>query len=279
MIRGTVLAAGVALGLLGAGCGSPARHVAAPVVASPTPTVSPSAVVLTTPPTLPPPPAPSPSLTPGQGGHSACPATLAGQLADAGPGTQLVTVDAQSAASTAAPVALWQRSGGCWSLAAGPWPGRVGATGVSDHHREGDGSTPSGVYAFGPVIYGIAASPGVRYSYHRLVCGDWWDEDPASVTYNTFRHVACGTAPPFHGKSEALWEVTRAYQRFAVVDYNAHPVVPGAGSAVFVHDDTWGPTIGCVSVAAANLDRLLVWLDPRQSPTIVIGTEAEIRRL
>src|SRR6266852_5869523 len=52
MIRGTVLAAGVALGLLGAGCGSPARHVAAPVVASPTPTVSPSAVVLTTPPTL-----------------------------------------------------------------------------------------------------------------------------------------------------------------------------------------------------------------------------------
>jgi L,D-peptidoglycan transpeptidase YkuD (ErfK/YbiS/YcfS/YnhG family) len=173
---------------------------------------------------------------------------------------------------------LWQRSGGCWSLVAGPWPARVGVTGVSDHHREGDGSTPAGLYRIGSMMYGIAANPGVRYLYHQLSCGDWWDEDPASATYNTFQHVACGAAPPFRGKSEALWQETTAYQHFAVVDYNADPVVPGAGSAVFIHDDTGRPTIGCVSVTPSSLLRLLHWLDPSQAPAIVIGTEAEIRR-
>jgi len=173
---------------------------------------------------------------------------------------------------------LWQRSGACWSLVAGPWPARVGVTGVSEHHREGDGSTPAGLYRIGSVMYGIAANPGVRYAYHQLSCGDWWDEDPASPTYNTFEHVACGAAPPFGGKSEALWQETTAYQHFAVVDYNADPVVPGAGSAVFIHDDTGRPTIGCVSVAPPSLLRLLQWLDPPQAPAIVIGTEAEIRR-
>jgi L,D-peptidoglycan transpeptidase YkuD (ErfK/YbiS/YcfS/YnhG family) len=175
-------------------------------------------------------------------------------------------------------MSLWQRSGGCWSLVAGPWPARVGVTGVSDHHREGDGSTPSGLYGVGSVMYGIATNPGVRYGYHRLACGDWWDEDPASPTYNTFQHVACQAVPPFKGKSEALWQATTAYQHFAVVDYNAHPAVPGVGSAVFIHDDTGRPTIGCVSVAASNLIRLLQWLDSSQSPAIVIGTEAGIRR-
>ena len=78
---------------------------------------------------------------------------------------------------------------------------------------------------------------------------------------SALRYVACGAAPPFRGKSEALWQETTAYQHFAVVDYNAEPVVPGAGSAVFIHDDTGRPTIGCVSVAPSSLLRLLQWLN------------------
>jgi L,D-peptidoglycan transpeptidase YkuD (ErfK/YbiS/YcfS/YnhG family) len=195
-----------------------------------------------------------------------------------GTASQLVTVVAASSGATTASVALWQRSGGCWTAVAGPWTGRLGSAGLSDHHREGDGSTPAGAYGFGPVMYGIAPDPGVRYGYHRLVCGDWWDEDPSSPTYNTFRHLACGASPPFRGKSEALWEATTAYRRFAVIDYNPRPAVPGAGSAVFLHVDAGRPTAGCVSLPASDLDRLLLWLDPRRSPLIVIGTEAEIRR-
>ncbi len=36
-------------------------------------------------------------------------------------------------------------------------------------------------------------------------CGDWWDGDSSSPTYNRFRHVTCGATPPFAGRSEPLW--------------------------------------------------------------------------
>ena len=216
---------------------------------------------------VPPPPPPPP-----------CPQTLAGQLASTGAASQLITVDAPSSASTTATLALWQRTGSCWRLTAGPWTGWTGRNGLSDHHREGDGTTPTGAYSIGTVIYGIAANPGVNYSYHQLVCGDWWDEDSSTPGYNTFQHVPCGTAPPFGGGSEALWTETTAYQNFAVVDYNTHPAVPGAGSAIFLHDDVGGPTNGCVTLPAGQLAVLLRWLDPAHSPLIVIGTDATIRR-
>lgn len=207
-----------------------------------------------------------------------CPASLAAELAGTHGATQLITVEAPTYASTAGTVTLWQHAGPCWAVAGGPWSGRLGETGLSDHHAEGDGTTPTGAYGVAPVMYGIAPNPGVRYAYHQLVCGDWWDEDPASPAYNTFQHVACDTTPPFGGGSEALWKETVAYQSLAVIDYNAHPAVRGAGSAVFLHDDVAGPTAGCVSLPPAELLTTLRWLDPAAHPLIVIGTAAEIRR-
>ena len=108
--------------------------------------------------------------------------------------SQLVTVSA-SPHATVGTLSLWVRHGTCWRRVAGPWQARLGRTGLSAHKREGDGSTPAGTYRFGATMYGIEPDPGVRFRYHRLVCGDWWDEDPSSATYNTFRHVACGLSP------------------------------------------------------------------------------------
>ena len=206
-----------------------------------------------------------------------CPHTLANELASTSNASQLVTVEAAGYGTTVASLAVWQRSGGCWRLVAGPWRARVGRSGLSDHKREGDGATPTGAYALGPTVYGIAPDPGVRTAYHRLVCGDWWDEDPFSPAYNTFRHVTCGTSPPFGGGSEALWRATVAYRQFAVVEYNVRPIVPGRGSAIFLHDDVGGPTNGCVSLPPAELIALLRRLRPAAHPRIVIGTAAEIR--
>jgi L,D-peptidoglycan transpeptidase YkuD (ErfK/YbiS/YcfS/YnhG family) len=179
--------------------------------------------------------------------------------------TQLVTVTPTG--TTRASVRLWRRSGDCWSQAAGPWPARLGRNGVSAHHREGDGTTPVGTFAFGPVVYGTGADPSVRLAYHRLACGDWWDEDPGSATYNRFRHVACGTAPPFGGGSEALWKISPQYRYFAVIAYNTSPVVPGRGSAIFLHVAV-GATAGCVSLPEARLVQLLRWLRPASRPLI-----------
>lgn len=158
--------------------------------------------------------------------------------------------------TTVATFRLWERAGGCWRVVLGPWTAHLGANGLSAHKREGDGTTPTGTYRFGPVVYGTAPDPGLRLGYHRLVCGDWWDEDPGSPAYNEFVHVPCGRAPPFGGSSEALWRITPQYRYFAVIEYNAHPVVPGRGSAIFLHVAV-GATAGCVSLPEGELVGLL----------------------
>jgi L,D-peptidoglycan transpeptidase YkuD (ErfK/YbiS/YcfS/YnhG family) len=187
---------------------------------------------------------------------------------------QVVTVEAATASSTTAAVSLWSRTGSCVVRVGGPWTSSVGRSGVSSHKVEGDGTTPSGTYSIGPVMYGIAPDPGVAYRYHRIVCGDWWDEAPSSPGYNHFVHVRCGTAPPFGGDSEALWQVVPQYDYFAVIDYNISPIVPGRGSAIFLHESTGVPTAGCVALGAPALLVLLRWLRPSRHPVVVISNES-----
>ena len=246
--------------------------------APPATTVSPSrapGAVATPPPT---PPATTAVARTPVAPAATCPTSLAARLTSTGSATQLITVDAPSYGTTAATLALWRRVGSCWVAAGGPWPARLGATGFSDHHREGDFSTPTGAYGIGAVMYGNAVDPGVRYAYHRLVCGDWWNEDPTTTGYNTFEHVPCGQTPPFSAGSEALWQEVAPYPSFAVIDYNAAPVVAGAGSAIFLHASTGGSTAGCVSIPLADLDTTLRWLDPTAAPLIVMGPDAELAR-
>lgn len=214
-----------------------------------------------------------------QAGRSGgCPDNLAAKLSRTGLARQLLTVQAAGYSSVVATVELWQRAGGCWAAAGGPWAAFIGRNGFSDHHREGDGTTPTGIYGIGPEMYGNAPNPGTTYPYHRLVCGDWWDEGPTSASYNTFQHVPCGQAPPFGGASEALWTETAAYPSFAVIEYNTRPVIAYAGSAIFLHADIGVPTTGCVSLPLAELDRVLRWLAPDLRPAIVMGPTAEIAR-
>jgi L,D-peptidoglycan transpeptidase YkuD (ErfK/YbiS/YcfS/YnhG family) len=172
--------------------------------------------------------------------------------------SQRIQVVAGSPRSTVATLTVAE----CGRRVLGPWRARVGYHGVSAHHHEGDGTTPAGTYAVGPTVFGLDPDPGVRLAYHRLRCGDWWDEDEGSPTYNSFRHVACGTAPPFGGGSEALWRATVAYREFAVVQYNVAPAQPGRGSGIFLHDDTGHATNGCVSLPRAELIALLRHLRP-----------------
>jgi L,D-peptidoglycan transpeptidase YkuD (ErfK/YbiS/YcfS/YnhG family) len=184
--------------------------------------------------------------------------------------TQLVTVTASSYGATDASLELWQRRGGCWKRAAGPWRAWLGSSGMSAHKREGDGATPTGTYRLGATVYGIAPDPGVRGSYHRLVCGDWWDEDPRSPAYNRFEHVACGRRPAFGGGSEALWRISPQYRYFAVIGFNTG-AVPGRGSAIFLHVSAGHPTAGCVSIAEPQLVRVLRWLRPSERPVVHLG--------
>jgi L,D-peptidoglycan transpeptidase YkuD (ErfK/YbiS/YcfS/YnhG family) len=221
--------------------------------------------------------------TPAAGDRSraaACPANLANQLTDTGTAEQLITVVAPGRTSTRGEVRLWRFVGECWVPVSGggPWSAWLGRRGVSERKREGDRTTPAGAFGVWPVMYGVATNPGVRYRYRRIVCGDWWVEDARSPYYNQFRHVRCGSRPPFRITSEDMSRSPTAYRHLAVIRYNMDPIVPGRGSGIFLHRSTGRATLGCVSLPLAQLVRTLRWLRPASEPMIVIGARAAIRR-
>jgi L,D-peptidoglycan transpeptidase YkuD (ErfK/YbiS/YcfS/YnhG family) len=209
---------------------------------------------------------------------AACPETIANQLST-GDAAQLVTVVAPSRTSTHASLRLWRKRGECWVAVTPTWRAWVGARGVSPGKREGDRKTPAGAFGFAATMYGVAANPGVRYRYRRIVCGDWWVEDPRSPWYNQFRHIRCGAKPPFTVVSDDMSRSPTAYRHLAVIDYNMRPTVPGRGSGIFLHASTGRPTLGCVSLPVPQLLQVLRWLRPPSKPMIVIGTQADLRSL
>ena len=217
------------------------------------------------------------AAAPSSGGTSLCTPTPADELTSIGEATQLVTVVAPRNSATRGTVQIWQKTGGCWVAAGGPWTAWLGQRGVSEDRREGDRTTPAGVFGFGSVMYGVAPNPGVHYRYRRIVCGDWWVEDSRSPYYNRFHHVPCGSRPPFRVTDEDLSRSPTAYRHFAFIRYNTGPSVPGLGSGIFLHASTGRPTLGCISLAVPNLVTVLRWLRPARNPVIVIGTRAMIR--
>ena len=211
---------------------------------------------------------------------AACPSNLANDLRAAPPAEtqQLITIEAATTRTTYASARIWRRSGECWAAAGSPYRARVGWNGLRKNRREGDGTTPIGMFPIGRTMYGTEANPGVRFRYTRIRCGDWWVEDPSHPAYNTFQRVGCNRRPPFKVTTPDMSKDRTAYAHLAVVEFNMNPVVPGRGSGIFLHVQKASPTNGCISLPKPHLVQVLRWLDPSAAPRIVIGTRAQLRR-
>jgi L,D-peptidoglycan transpeptidase YkuD (ErfK/YbiS/YcfS/YnhG family) len=196
--------------------------------------------------------------------------------------SQLVVITSTSPNSSFAWLTTWQLSGGTWRRVFLTMAARDGRNGWLPRlkRREGDNTTPEGVFAIGPVMYGNDPNPGVTYQYHRIVPGDYWDENPATgARYNTFRHSSATDCAddPFGGDSECLWLEKSYYPYFTFITFNSPP--RGAyGSAIFLHA-TVGPTTGCVSVDRPDLKRILTWLKPKDHPLIVLAGPSPLRTM
>ncbi|HEV2426696.1 MAG TPA: L,D-transpeptidase family protein [Acidimicrobiales bacterium] len=196
---------------------------------------------------------------------AACPGAPATGVASAA--AQLLVVSARSALSTAATLSAYELVDGCWARALGPFFARVGRHGLRLHRHEGDGTTPIGVFTIGATLLGVGPDPHDAYPYRRLVCGDWWDEDPSSASYDELVRVPCGASPGFSG--EPMWLEGNVYPILAVIGFNPRRV-PGLGSGIFLHLDYGRPTDGCVALLRPALYRVLAWLRPGDHPEIAI---------
>ncbi len=198
--------------------------------------------------------------------------------------TELVVVSSPSyhPPGSIATLQAYERAGrhSPWRAVTPKWQAEIGVSGFYNVRREGDGSTPTGTFRIGRRMYGNDPNPGgLHDAYTRLVCGDWWDEDPYSAHYNELVHVPCGTTPSFAAWSEALWTETVAYPYFAVLETNNNPIVRGAdapGSGIFLHAWIGEPTEGCVALPLPELLLVLRWLRPSAHPVIEMGTTSEV---
>jgi L,D-peptidoglycan transpeptidase YkuD (ErfK/YbiS/YcfS/YnhG family) len=140
------------------------------------------------------------------------------------------------------------------------WPGgearcALGRGGVRPDKREGDGGTPVGRFPLRRVLFrpDRLAPPETRLPVAPIDPADGWCDDPGHPDYN--RPVR----RPFPASHEEMWREDGVYDVVVVLGHNDDPVVPGAGSAVFMHVARPGyePTAGCVALALPDLLRLL----------------------
>jgi len=136
----------------------------------------------------------------------------------------------------------------------------VGRGGIAAHKKEGDGATPSGTY---PLVSGFyradrMAAPRSVLAMRALSPPDAWVDDPADANYNRLVSL------PYPAHAEPMWLDDAVYDLLAVIGYNMDPVVPGMGSAIFLHiaRPDFSPTAGCIAVEREVLIRLVPLLGP-----------------
>jgi len=136
----------------------------------------------------------------------------------------------------------------------------LGRSGIRTDKREGDGATPAGIFAMRRVLYrpDRLTRPPTFLPSAPLDPADGWCDDPEDPFYN--RPVRL----PYAARHERLWREDGIYDLLLVLGYNDDPVVPGLGSAIFLHvaRPDLAPTRGCVALLRDELMVVLATAGP-----------------
>jgi L,D-peptidoglycan transpeptidase YkuD (ErfK/YbiS/YcfS/YnhG family) len=142
----------------------------------------------------------------------------------------------------------------------------VGRGGVRANKKEGDGATPAGIY---PLVFGFYREdrikpPPSRLPIRALAPYDAWVDDPTDTRYNSLVTL------PYPARTERMWRNDGIYDVLIVIGYNMKPVIPGAGSAIFLHiaRPNFSATEGCIAVDRTVLVNLIPLLAPESLITI-----------
>lgn len=165
-----------------------------------------------------------------------------------------------SAGAAAAPQDLMVSGAGLARMAGRSFRCAVGRGGVSSAKREGDGATPIGTWPVRRLLYrpDRGLRPVTTLQTSALRPEDGWCDAPTDPNYNRMvRH-------PYPASAEHLWRRDSIYDLIVVIGYNDAPVVPGKGSAIFLHiaRPDYSPTAGCVAFSRRDLVTILGLLSP-----------------
>jgi len=135
----------------------------------------------------------------------------------------------------------------------------IGKGGFSSKKKEGDGCTPSGIFKITNILYRQDKIQNLNSNFKlkKILPSDGWCDDPNHKKYNTLIRF------PFSNSAEKLFRQDDLYDIVCVTNHNQNPVIPGAGSAIFMHvaHSNYSATEGCIGLNKDDLKEILQTID------------------
>ncbi len=126
----------------------------------------------------------------------------------------------------------------------------IGKNGIKRFKKEGDFCTPTGKFTLGPIYYRKDRINKLitKLNVYPITDNMIWEDNPNNKNYNKLN---------LNNKKskEKLFRKDNIYDIIVVVNYNNKPVVPGKGSAIFIHiaRNNYFPTKGCIALNKKDL--------------------------
>lgn len=143
----------------------------------------------------------------------------------------------------------------------------IGPGGIAIKGGEGDGITPRGIWPVREVFYRADRLPAPKTALptRAIAPDDGWCDAPGDANYNRLVKL------PYPASAENMWRDDHLYDLVLVLGFNDDPVMPGKGSAIFLHlaRSDYTPTHGCVALAQDDVIAALEQLRPGDQVVIV----------
>jgi L,D-peptidoglycan transpeptidase YkuD (ErfK/YbiS/YcfS/YnhG family) len=126
----------------------------------------------------------------------------------------------------------------------------IGKRGITKYKKEGDKSTPSGIFSLGKLYYRSdrMKKPETKILIRAITKKMGWCDDITSKFYNKEIKVNNNI------RHEKLFKKNNSYDCFIVINYNTKKIKPRIGSAIFLHlTKTYKKTAGCIAVKKKDL--------------------------
>jgi len=131
----------------------------------------------------------------------------------------------------------------------------IGKMGTTNSKKEGDLSTPKGLFKLGILYYRKDRIKLIKCKIKKKVIKKnmGWCNDTRSKKYN--REISF----PFRYKSEKLYRSDKVYDIFINIKYNYSPTYKGKGSAIFLHlaNKKYKATKGCIAIQKKDFLKIL----------------------
>ena len=121
----------------------------------------------------------------------------------------------------------------------------VGKNGINKKRKEGDKITPKGIYSLGKLYYRSdrVKKPLTKLSTKKITKDMGWCDDPNNIFYN--KEIKINNKI----KCEKLFRKDNSYDYLIVINYNRKNILPGKGSAIFIHlTKNYNTTAGCIAL-------------------------------